>query len=139
MQENLSAIMITYPSTHGVFEAKVKHVCDIVHEHGGQVYIDGANLNAMVAHVEPGSIGGDVSHLNLPGLCMPHGGGSLRCRSHWGQNQPGNHTYRSHSSLDKRTSLLSAAFGAPTSSALPGCSIKMMVRMDCARPQLSPS
>jgi len=73
---NLAAIMITYPSTHGVFEARVREVCDIVHEHGGQVYIDGANLNAMVGHVEPGSIGGDVSHLNLhKTFCIPHGGG----------------------------------------------------------------
>lgn len=72
----LSAMMITYPSTHGVFEAKVREVCDIVHNHGGQVYIDGANLNAMVGHVEPGAIGGDVSHLNLhKTFCIPHGGG----------------------------------------------------------------
>ncbi|MFZ0488171.1 MAG: hypothetical protein WAL83_14335, partial [Arenicellales bacterium] len=65
-----------YPSTHGVFEAKVRQVCDIVHEHGGQVYIDGANLNAMVGVSEPGSFGGDVSHLNLhKTFAIPHGGG----------------------------------------------------------------
>jgi glycine dehydrogenase len=74
--ESLAAIMITYPSTHGVFEAKVRQVCDIVHEHGGQVYIDGANLNAMVGVSEPGSFGGDVSHLNLhKTFAIPHGGG----------------------------------------------------------------
>jgi len=74
--DNLAAIMITYPSTHGVFETRVREVCDIVHQHGGQVYIDGANLNAMVGQVEPGDIGGDVSHLNLhKTFCIPHGGG----------------------------------------------------------------
>lgn len=73
---NLAAIMITYPSTHGVFEAAVTEVCDIVHQHGGQVYIDGANLNAMVGLCSPGQFGGDVSHLNLhKTFCIPHGGG----------------------------------------------------------------
>ncbi|MBT1157176.1 aminomethyl-transferring glycine dehydrogenase [Aminobacter anthyllidis] len=73
---NLAACMITYPSTHGVFEESVREVCDITHEHGGQVYIDGANMNAMVGLVAPGEIGGDVSHLNLhKTFCIPHGGG----------------------------------------------------------------
>ncbi|MBB1508927.1 aminomethyl-transferring glycine dehydrogenase [Tessaracoccus sp. MC1756] len=72
----LAAVMITYPSTHGVFEETVRQVCDITHEHGGQVYIDGANLNAMVGLVRPGEIGGDVSHLNLhKTFAIPHGGG----------------------------------------------------------------
>jgi len=72
----LAAIMITYPSTHGVFEAGVREVCNVVHEHGGQVYIDGANLNAMVGVCEPGEFGGDVSHLNLhKTFAIPHGGG----------------------------------------------------------------
>ncbi|WP_269451751.1 hypothetical protein [Tessaracoccus coleopterorum] len=61
----LAAVMITYPSTHGVFEDTVRRVCEITHGHGGQVYIDGANMNAMVGLVRPGDIGGDVSHLNL--------------------------------------------------------------------------
>ena len=73
---NLSAIMVTYPSTHGVFEERITEICDIVHEHGGQVYIDGANLNAMVGVCQPGKFGGDVSHLNLHRtFCIPHGGG----------------------------------------------------------------
>ena len=73
---NLSAIMVTYPSTHGVFEERITEICDIVHEHGGQVYIDGANLNAMVGVCQPGKFGGDVSHLNLhKTFCIPHGGG----------------------------------------------------------------
>ena len=72
----LAAIMITYPSTHGVFETTVAEVCTIIHGHGGKVYIDGANFNAMVGVCKPGSFGGDVSHLNLhKTFCIPHGGG----------------------------------------------------------------
>ncbi|MDA8527130.1 aminomethyl-transferring glycine dehydrogenase [Gammaproteobacteria bacterium] len=72
----LAAIMITYPSTHGVFETTVREVCKIIHDHGGKVYIDGANLNAMVGLCKPGEFGGDVSHLNLhKTFCIPHGGG----------------------------------------------------------------
>ena len=72
----LAAIMITYPSTHGVFETTVTEVCNIIHDHGGKVYIDGANLNAMVGICKPGKFGGDVSHLNLhKTFCIPHGGG----------------------------------------------------------------
>jgi len=74
--ENLAACMITYPSTHGVFEADIREVCDITHEYGGQVYIDGANLNAMVGLSKLAEIGGDVSHMNLhKTFCIPHGGG----------------------------------------------------------------
>ena len=74
--ENLAAIMVTYPSTHGVFEEGIREICQIVHDHGGQVYIDGANLNAMVGVCQPGKFGGDVSHLNLhKTFCIPHGGG----------------------------------------------------------------
>ena len=73
---NLAACMITYPSTHGVFEERVREICDIVHAHGGQVYLDGANLNALVGLARPGDIGADVSHLNLhKTFCIPHGGG----------------------------------------------------------------
>lgn len=72
----LAAIMITYPSTHGVFEEAVREVCEIIHSHGGQVYLDGANMNAMVGLCQPGQFGGDVSHLNLhKTFCIPHGGG----------------------------------------------------------------
>ncbi|GAB2799856.1 aminomethyl-transferring glycine dehydrogenase [Halomonas shantousis] len=74
--EALSAIMLTYPSTHGVFEESIREACRIVHEHGGQVYIDGANMNAQVGLCRPGDFGGDVSHLNLhKTFCIPHGGG----------------------------------------------------------------
>ncbi len=74
--QRLAAIMITYPSTHGVFENHIVEVCKLVHSHGGQVYIDGANLNAMVGLADPGKFGGDVSHINLhKTFCIPHGGG----------------------------------------------------------------
>ncbi len=70
------AIMITYPSTHGVFETSVKELCALVHSHGGRVYVDGANMNALVGVAAPGEFGGDVSHLNLhKTFCIPHGGG----------------------------------------------------------------
>jgi glycine cleavage system P protein (glycine dehydrogenase) len=73
---SLAALMITYPSTHGVYEARVREVCDAVHAAGGQVYVDGANLNALVGLARPGVFGGDVSHLNLhKTFCIPHGGG----------------------------------------------------------------
>ena len=73
---NLACIMITYPSTHGVFETQVKELCKLVHDHGGRVYVDGANMNALVGLAAPGSFGGDVSHLNLhKTFCIPHGGG----------------------------------------------------------------
>ncbi|MCP1831958.1 glycine dehydrogenase [Bradyrhizobium sp. USDA 4532] len=73
---NLAAVMITYPSTHGVFEEHIREICDIVHAHGGQVYLDGANMNAQVGLSRPGDYGADVSHLNLhKTFCIPHGGG----------------------------------------------------------------
>jgi len=74
--KNLACVMVTYPSTHGVFEEGIKELCEIVHSHGGQVYIDGANMNALVGVAAPGAFGGDVSHLNLhKTFCIPHGGG----------------------------------------------------------------
>jgi glycine dehydrogenase len=74
--KNLACVMVTYPSTHGVFEDGITELCDIIHKHGGQVYVDGANMNALVGVAGPGSFGGDVSHLNLhKTFCIPHGGG----------------------------------------------------------------
>ena len=93
--ENLAGCMITYPSTHGVFEETVKEVCAITHEHGGQVYIDGANMNAMVGLSRPGDLGGDVSHLNLhKTFAIPHGGGGpgmgpIGVKSHLVPHLPG--------------------------------------------------
>jgi glycine dehydrogenase len=75
-RDDLAAIMVTYPSTHGAFETTIEDLCAIVHEHGGQVYVDGANLNALLGLAKPGEFGGDVSHLNLhKTFCIPHGGG----------------------------------------------------------------
>ena len=75
-REHLAALMITYPSTHGVFEETIREVCGIVHEHGGQVYMDGANMNAMVGLCRPGDMGAEICHLNLhKSFCIPHGGG----------------------------------------------------------------
>jgi glycine dehydrogenase len=75
-EAKLACLMVTYPSTHGVFEASIKEICSIVHKHGGQVYMDGANLNAQVGLTRPGDIGADVCHLNLhKTFCIPHGGG----------------------------------------------------------------
>ncbi|RJE83389.1 aminomethyl-transferring glycine dehydrogenase [Paracoccus onubensis] len=93
--DKLAAVMITYPSTHGVFEDTVREVCDITHKHGGQVYIDGANMNALVGLVQPGEIGGDVSHLNLhKTFAIPHGGGGpgmgpIGVRAHLAPYLPG--------------------------------------------------
>jgi len=110
---SLAAVMITYPSTHGVFEESVREVCDITHEFGGQVYIDGANMNAMVGLVRPGDIGGDVSHLNLhKTFAIPHGGGGpgmgpIGVKSHLVEHLPG----------DPRTGESGAVSAAPLGSA----------------------
>ncbi len=74
--DQLACLMVTYPSTHGVFEESIKEICALIHEHGGQVYMDGANMNAQVGLTSPGLIGADVCHLNLhKTFCIPHGGG----------------------------------------------------------------
>jgi len=94
-RERLAAIMVTYPSTHGVFEPGIVRVCEIVHAHGGQVYVDGANLNALVGLAAPGRFGADVSHLNLhKTFCIPHGGGGpgvgpVACKAHLAPFLPG--------------------------------------------------
>ncbi|WP_461189191.1 aminomethyl-transferring glycine dehydrogenase [Arthrobacter sp. Z4-13] len=95
-KDALSCIMITYPSTHGVYDADVREVCDAIHAAGGQVYIDGANLNALVGLAQPGKFGGDVSHLNLhKTFCIPHGGGGpgvgpVAAKAHLAPFMPGN-------------------------------------------------
>ena len=113
--ENLAGCMITYPSTHGVFEEGVKEVCQLTHDHGGQVYIDGANLNAMVGLSRPGDLGGDVSHLNLhKTFCIPHGGGGpgmgpIGVKAHLAPHLPG------HPETGGEEGPVSAApFGSPS-------------------------
>jgi len=106
--DKLSAIMVTYPSTHGVFEVEIKQVCDIIHNHGGQVYLDGANLNAMVGITRMGEFGADVSHINLhKTFAIPHGGGGpgmgpIGVKAHLAEFLPGN-------PLEKDSNAVSAA------------------------------
>ena len=115
--QNLSSLMITYPSTHGVFETTVGRACEIVHEHGGQVYMDGANMNALVGVAKPGLIGSDVSHLNLhKTFCIPHGGGGpgmgpIGVKSHLASFLP-NHTVRPQEGLEPGGAVASAQFGS---------------------------
>jgi glycine dehydrogenase len=112
---NLSCCMITYPSTHGVFEETVREICEITHSQGGQVYLDGANMNAMVGVSRPGDIGSDVSHLNLhKTFCIPHGGGGpgmgpIGVKAHLAPYLPG------HVSTDGRPGAVSAGpYGSPS-------------------------
>ncbi len=113
--ENLAGCMITYPSTHGVFEDTVKEVTKIVHDNGGQVYIDGANMNAMVGLSRPGDLGGDVSHLNLhKTFCIPHGGGGpgmgpIGVKAHLEPHLPG-HLYMG----GEEGPVSAAPFGSPS-------------------------
>ncbi len=116
--ENLAAIMVTYPSTHGVYEDTITDLCDLVHEAGGQVYVDGANLNALVGLAQPGVFGGDVSHLNLhKTFCIPHGGGGpgvgpVAVRSHLAPFLP-NHPLSVHAGPATGVGPISAApFGS---------------------------
>ena len=82
--EELAALMVTYPSTHGVFESGIKEICDIIHQFGGRVYLDGANLNAQVGLCRPGDYGADVCHINLhKTFSIPHGGGRFVLRLNW--------------------------------------------------------
>ncbi len=111
--DTLAGCMITYPSTHGVFEETVKEVCQITHDHGGQVYIDGANMNAMVGLSRPGDLGGDVSHLNLhKTFCIPHGGGGpgmgpIGVKSHLIPHLPGD-------PLTGEGAVAAAPYGSPS-------------------------
>ena len=115
--KELACIMITYPSTHGVFEAGVTRICEIVHQHGGQVYVDGANMNAMVGLCAPGAFGGDVSHLNLhKTFCIPHGGGGpgvgpVAVAAHLAEFLPG------HRALPRSQQAIGAVTAAPYGSA----------------------
>jgi glycine dehydrogenase len=116
-RDDLAAIMITYPSTHGVFEAGIVEICEVVHSHGGQVYVDGANLNALVGLAAPGTFGADVSHLNLhKTFCIPHGGGGpgvgpVAVRAHLAKFLPG------HRMLDAGPEAIGAVAAAPYGSA----------------------
>ncbi len=115
--DKLAAIMITYPSTHGVFEEQIREICEIVHVHGGQVYLDGANMNAQVGLARPGDYGSDVSHLNLhKTFCIPHGGGGpgvgpIGVKAHLAPFLPG------HPALDGGRAAVGPVSAAPFGSA----------------------
>ena len=118
MADNLSCIMITYPSTHGVYEETIKDICDIIHANGGQVYLDGANMNAQVGITSPGFIGADVSHLNLhKTFAIPHGGGGpgmgpIGVKSHLAPFLPGHALVDFDESLTGNGAVSAAPFGS---------------------------
>ncbi|WP_288471691.1 aminomethyl-transferring glycine dehydrogenase, partial [uncultured Pseudomonas sp.] len=125
--ERLAALMITYPSTHGVFEEAIREICQVVHDHGGQVYIDGANMNAMVGLCAPGQFGGDVSHLNLhKTFCNPHGGGGpgvgpIGVKAHLAPFLPG------HARLERKEGAVCAApYGSASILPISWMYLKMM-------------
>ncbi len=125
--DKLAALMITYPSTHGVFEEGIREICAIIHDHGGQVYIDGANMNAMVGLCAPGKFGGDVSHLNLhKTFCIPHGGGGpgvgpIGVKAHLAPFLPG------HAALERKQGAVCAApFGSASILPITWMYIRMM-------------
>jgi glycine dehydrogenase len=106
--DDLAAIMVTYPSTHGAYEDSISDLCEVVHSHGGQVYVDGANLNALLGYAKPGEFGGDVSHLNLhKTFCIPHGGGGpgvgpVGVRAHLAPYLP---SHPAHPDLERRAGI----------------------------------
>jgi len=120
-KDRLGALMVTYPSTYGVFEAEIKEICKIVHDHGGQVYMDGANMNAQVGLTSPGFIGADVCHLNLhKTFCIPHGGGGpgmgpIGVASHLAPFLPGHPVRHPDTQRDQSIGPVSAApYGSPS-------------------------
>ncbi|MCV2883439.1 aminomethyl-transferring glycine dehydrogenase [Aestuariibacter sp. AA17] len=132
VSENLSCIMITYPSTHGVYEETITEICDVVHAHGGQVYMDGANMNAQVGITSPGHIGSDVSHFNLhKTFCIPHGGGGpgmgpIGVKSHLAPFLP-NHSVINIDNTERGNGAVSAApFGSASILPISYMYIKMM-------------
>ncbi|MDH4568962.1 aminomethyl-transferring glycine dehydrogenase, partial [Pseudomonas sp. BN414] len=126
-KDRLAALMITYPSTHGVFEEGIREICEVIHANGGQVYIDGANMNAMVGLCAPGQFGGDVSHLNLhKTFCIPHGGGGpgvgpIGVKAHLAPFLPG------HAHMARKEGAVSAApFGSASILPITWMYIRMM-------------
>ena len=131
-REDLAAIMVTYPSTHGVYETGITELCRLVHDHGGQVYIDGANLNALLGVAKPGEFGGDVSHLNLhKTFCIPHGGGGpgvgpVAVAAHLAPYLP---THPMHPELSSRSevrTVSAAPYGSAGILPIPWAYIRMM-------------
>ena len=133
-KNDLAALMITYPSTHGVFEASIQQICQIVHDNGGQVYMDGANFNAMVGLCRPGDFGPDVCHLNLhKTFCIPHGGGGpgvgpIGVREHLRPFLPGHGLGQDHGLRGGVTAVSSAPFGSASILPISWAYITMMGR-----------
>jgi glycine dehydrogenase len=130
-RERLAALMVTYPSTHGVFEESIREVCQVVHEHGGQVYMDGANMNAQVGLTRPGDIGADVCHLNLhKTFCIPHGGGGpgmgpIGVAAHLAPFLPG-HPVTGLGGPQAIGAVSAAPYGSPSILAIPWVYIRLM-------------
>ncbi len=128
----LSCIMVTYPSTHGVYEETIREVCQIVHQHGGQVYLDGANMNAQVGITTPGYIGADVSHLNLhKTFCIPHGGGGpgmgpIGVKAHLAPFVPGHSVVQIDDMLTQQGAVSAAPFGSASILPISWMYIRMM-------------
>ncbi|MBJ3815877.1 aminomethyl-transferring glycine dehydrogenase [Shimwellia pseudoproteus] len=128
----LSCIMVTYPSTHGVYEETIREVCDIVHQFGGQVYLDGANMNAQVGITSPGHIGADVSHLNLhKTFCIPHGGGGpgmgpIGVKAHLAPFVPGHSVVQIDEMLTQQGAVSAAPFGSASILPISWMYIRMM-------------
>jgi glycine dehydrogenase len=127
--ERLAALMLTYPSTHGVFEERVREVCDVVHRHGGLVYLDGANMNAQVGICRPGDYGADVCHLNLhKTFCIPHGGGGpgmgpIAVKERLAPFLPGHPSNEAAGSVGP---VSAAPYGSPSILPIPWAYIRMM-------------
>ena len=130
--EALSCIMVTYPSTHGVYEETIREVCQIVHQYGGQVYLDGANMNAQVGITTPGYIGADVSHLNLhKTFCIPHGGGGpgmgpIGVKAHLAPFVPGHSVVQIDGVLTQQGAVSAAPFGSASILPISWMYIRMM-------------
>ncbi|EHD23111.1 MULTISPECIES: aminomethyl-transferring glycine dehydrogenase [Brenneria] len=130
--ERLSCIMVTYPSTHGVYEETIREVCQIVHQFGGQVYLDGANMNAQVGITSPGYIGADVSHLNLhKTFCIPHGGGGpgmgpIGVKAHLAPFVPGHQVVKIDGMLTGQGAVSAAPFGSASILPISWMYIRMM-------------
>jgi len=138
-RDDLAAIMITYPSTHGAFEDGVTELCRTVHEYGGQVYVDGANLNALLGHAKPGEFGGDVSHLNLhKTFCIPHGGGGpgvgpVAVREHLAAYLPGHPMHPEPAKRDGIGPISAAPYGSAGILPISWAYIRMMGAEGLAR------
>ncbi|WP_263064518.1 aminomethyl-transferring glycine dehydrogenase [Dickeya dadantii] len=130
--DKLSCIMVTYPSTHGVYEETIREVCQIVHQYGGQVYLDGANMNAQVGITSPGYIGADVSHLNLhKTFCIPHGGGGpgmgpIGVKAHLAPFVPGHKVVEMDGVLTRQGAVSAAPFGSASILPISWMYIRMM-------------